>query len=486
MRNHYVSQLIMRRYSEKLNTFKYGDNYPSNNVESKRVFFKTGIFSDENEKNLAKNIETPIARLLDEKVIDKDIITLTRKELYLLKHFFLIDSIRTQYDSFAKLIRNFDESINKYLSMPFNNKEALTDLPSLKDMNLSDREILDLSMQLVIETRSIEEMILHPYAFLEIVCWSLPFYQGFLTFWDTEEEEFILTDNGMTTEYETTHYVFNGLDISKTSYLLNKIRRSIEEKNEKLVLTYSDLLNKNILMFENFNMFNLSSNRVMLLLNPFFRLYSENGFNYFDYETKNTFVVKPDKPNIWPSIIQNQKAFNVPENQYRFPNKGLHVIDDFFIYKPYKLSRLETIHLNSLFLEQTRDCIGYNNLDQIIDSIKYFVIILKAENLARCNNLKSIADMKYVQHPIEKLIRYANFNKIIGREDGKQVFQAITHNRLRDLNNNEYIYEKLISEIDTHDDFLKHFGFMGKTKEEIKANFKRKLEGIKNRSFNIF
>ena len=51
------------------------------------------------------------------------------------------------------------------------------------------------------------------------------FFDSYIAFWDSNvEQEFILTDNGLTSEYEPSHQLFGGLDHSKLAYLLHMLK----------------------------------------------------------------------------------------------------------------------------------------------------------------------------------------------------------------------------------------------------------------------
>lgn len=81
-------------------------------------------------------------------------------------------------------------------------------------------------------------------------------------------KEFVLTDCGMSTEYEGFHLITGGVDISKVSYLQAQSKAHSAE--------YGMLMATNCVMYENYNLFVISSSRCMVGINPFFRLY--HGF----------------------------------------------------------------------------------------------------------------------------------------------------------------------------------------------------------------
>ena len=93
MKNHYVSQFVIRRFSNAINIF---DIHSGKIYESKRpnkVFYKKDIFDEEIEKLINFNIESRVSNLLDSKILGKETVELTRTEIELLKRYMLICSV---------------------------------------------------------------------------------------------------------------------------------------------------------------------------------------------------------------------------------------------------------------------------------------------------------------------------------------------------------------------------------------------------------
>lgn len=89
-------------------------------------------------------------------------------------------------------------------------------------------------------------------------------------------------DQGVTSEHEKTKFTmpFNN-DILKKGYLIEKIFN--KDKNvyycddeKKIIFKYIQLLNLNDVFSENMYLFTISKNRMIVLINPFFRLYDKD------------------------------------------------------------------------------------------------------------------------------------------------------------------------------------------------------------------
>lgn len=119
-KNHYVSQFVIKRFSDAINIFDIHSGKIDESKRPHKVFYHNDIYEDETEKLFA-HIESRVANIIDQKILKHDTITLTRKELLLLKRYMLICSVRTQTpEGFAKFIRSFERNAMQYISI-YNN-----------------------------------------------------------------------------------------------------------------------------------------------------------------------------------------------------------------------------------------------------------------------------------------------------------------------------------------------------------------------------
>lgn len=360
LRNHYVSQFVIKRFSSAINIFNVNTGKIDESKRPHKVFYKNDIYDEEIEKLVSFNIESRVSNILDRKILGKSKIELTRTEIETLKRYMLICSVRTQDESsFCNFLRGFEKNIDSYINI----YNEYSKLPKTKDSNLTDNELYFRTLKVFAKTTNIRDIVNNPLATREMLGWALPFLESYIAFWDTpKDKEYILSDCGMCSEYEGFHMITGGIDISKTSFLFHKI---IKEKKSE----YGGLLASNFLMYENYSILNLSSTRSMIMINPFFRLYHNvQIFIGGSFGKKCTL----EEPDIWPAIIQNKSLFNVPQNKYKI-GVGFYTQDDLFIYSPKILTNEDLVYINSLMLSQTKEIIGFNDAKKIIDSIYYFV-----------------------------------------------------------------------------------------------------------------
>lgn len=89
-KNHYVSQLIIKRFAPSVTTFDTVNQCIVENRQAHKIFYKTDIYDNAIEEKMAHDLEQPFARLLDKKILHSRKIVLLRDELFLLKQFYCL------------------------------------------------------------------------------------------------------------------------------------------------------------------------------------------------------------------------------------------------------------------------------------------------------------------------------------------------------------------------------------------------------------
>ena len=443
MKNHIVSQMIIKRFASAINVFDVESGKIDTAKKPNKVFYKNDRLSDDLEKLIAEKIEGPFGNLLHHKLLAPGFVTLTREELYLLKRYLMMVSVR-MYDEheFSKMMESFSENAKRYAeSSPY--KEYLCGLRTNDQLRLNEKELYELALRIYCENKNPAFIELDKRVTIEILAWARTFMDSYLAIWDAPDGmEFILSDCSMVSEYEGCHQLTGGLDLSKTSYSCYKM---LHEKTPEEQLFHLDVLSKNYVMYENYNLFNLSSKRCLVLINPFFR-------QYFGCRTKiegGKEYVMP-KPDIWPAIIQDEKLFKMPVNEYKAP--GLYVDEDLFFYEAKTLAPKDVVYINSLIISMTKEIFGFNDIAAIEGSVSYyiwekaslkngpFLSLEKKEDILRfCDDI--------VYSPAWKLYMFCN--ERIGRQGSKvsfiQLFDEIVEDMLRDFRSNKYIYWHLLN-----------------------------------------
>ncbi len=472
-KNHYVSQLIIKRFAPSVTTFDTQEKILIENRKAHKIFYKNDIYDNNIEKKLAFELEQPFAKLLDEKILNTNKIILTRKELYLLKQFLLLDSVRT-YDpkSFVQVLKNFKKNVQRYLDLHGDVlEEQVRKLPSVFDFDLEDRGIQMRAMRLFLDCKSAEELIVHPLATQELYCWARVNYDSYVGFWDSaDDQEFILTSTGMVSEYEPSHTIFEGLDLSKFSYLLTKVKSAKEEN----LINYARLLSFNQIMYENFNIFNLSSSRCMVLIHPFFRLY--NTFQGL----MNGKEIKVEKPDIWPTCFENREIVIPPNNRYKYLSLGFSE-DDEFEYIPKKLTFWDTVYLNGIILSQTHEVIGFNDITKIVDSLSFINLLNSFEDRELLYELTGLEALeRWVDNMISDkyyyIFKHYKDLKLKCQENTILLTEKFSDLKWRDIRKNKYVLEYLLSDEEKLRT-MSNFKFMG-TPDDVVAGIKSMLKEL--------
>lgn len=463
-KNHYVSQLIIKRFAPSVNTFDMQRNQIIEHRQAAKIFFDKDIYDNEIEKKMAHDLEQPFASILDKKIINCDKIRLTRNELYLVKQFLLLDSVRTYTpEQFQQVIINFSSNVQRYLEVNHGFFDKTVKLmPRTESLNLSAYDLQMRAMNLYLECKTEQDLLLHPLATQELYCWAKVVLDAYVSFWDSHDNhEFILSSTGMLSDYEPSHYVFEGLDLSKFSYLLEHLKKS--GNNQSTSCFYAHCLALNNLMYENFNIFNLSSTRCMVLVHPFFKLYND------DIGVINGEKVVAPKPDIWPSWIESRDISKQPIVKYKTP--GSWGMDDEFEYTTVKLTEWDTIYVNQLILSQTHRLIGFNHIEKIIDSLGCVNLL---NSLCDAELLDELQGLDALERWVDNMLKdeyYCIFKHYKDRKFKCSVnpFEYIDHYSemsQRDTRRNKYVLRYLLSneeKIKT----MPNFAFMGDPEKRV-------------------
>lgn len=339
-------------------------------------------------------------------------------------------------------------------------------------MRLTDDELYARALKVFAITETIRDIADNSDATSEMLAWAVPFLESYLAFWDTpNEKEYVLTDCGITSEYEGFHLITGGIDISKTSYLLNKIK---DEPG------YAGILASQFVMYENYNIFVLSSTRSMVMINPFFRLYHGQGVTFLSNNNPTSEITTLECPDIWPAVIQNRSLFGIPSNEYCF-SPTMQCNEDRFIYTPKTLTQEDTVYINTLLLSQAKDIIGFNDARKIIDSVYFFVWhqgnYYSVENLTDSPKEVLLRLVKKVAtSPFLDLCKYCDTHGGVNKTEFLFLFDKLTDNIYKDFNSNpyicEYYLERPVETINCHT-----LDFLGEGEKRLEV-FKKILDKI--------
>ena len=457
--------MIIKRFASAINVFDLGSSKLDIGKKPHKVFYKDDWLPEDLDRLLSTSIESRFANLLYGKLLNPNFITLNREELFLLKRYMMMVSIRMYGpDDFAKMMARFEKNAERYLGIVQHLSPYLSYVKRNKDLNLTNRELYELALRVCCENPDLSELEFDSRATLEIVAWAKTFIDSYIAIWDAPKGmEFILSECSMVSEYEGCHQLTGGLDLSKFSYCQYRLQH---HENDLETLIQAKTLSTLQIMYENYNLFNLSSTRCLVAINPFFKQYY--GLRQMGEEGEE-FIANP--PDIWPAIVQDKRLFKTPVTEYKV--KGTYTMEDLFFYEPEVLSPDDLVYVNSQILIESRGIIGFNDFAAISDSIDYFLwsrASLKNDDFffleTKEEILKFMDDLMY--DPLMKLAGICREKLGDGRQSYPiNLFRTVTENMLRDFKTNKYIYWYLLSEEDMSRNHP-NLAFLGGPDERIK------------------
>lgn len=372
--SHYVPRLILRKFSDRLSLYNIKTGELKENIPIEHAYVIEEYYDSETEKKLNRRIESQFGDLLSNYLLkcDKEI-SLSRKQLYLIKKFLLISVLRgMRAEEFAQYERGFydrleygkklitkmygEERGDNESSAPFEEKVIEGETPFQYWMR---------TLNVILDTDGTPQGILeHPDKTYPAYRWSYLMGNAYLAFWDApnERDEFVITDIGMTSENEKGWDGIRIHNMKKTGFMRNVFGKAFEEKASDVILQqiYSDLHAQNNFS-ENFMMFPISSKRMIVLISPFFKFKDK----YADYD-------RPPKLEDLTNI-PNPELFKANRNYYKYPQKFGQPFkyhdDDRYIYDVKTLSSSEVRYCNALFLDRIDTYLGFSSLEHAVGSI---------------------------------------------------------------------------------------------------------------------
>ena len=350
--SHYVPRLILRKFGDKLSLYNVKTGELKENIPPEHAYAIQGFYDNETEKKLNLKIESQFGGLLSNLILKRENeISLSRANVLLIKKFLLVSMIRSvQAEHWVQRERMFYKLCPP---APFEEKQIEGESPN---------EYWLRTINVILDTDGTPQQVLgHPDKTYPAYRWACIVNSAYLSFWDapSNRDEFVITDIGMTSENEKGWDGGRVHNRKKLDYIA-KLLESTNDKSERESL--SKLLNTVTSFSENFQMFPISSKRMIVLISPFFK------FRYF---RKSLGVPVPNLSDL--TVIPNEKLFEPNRNHYvlpQMPNKGYQYHeDDKYIYDVKVLTTDEIRYCNALFLDRIDTHLGFTSLNHAVGSI---------------------------------------------------------------------------------------------------------------------
>lgn len=350
--NHYVPRLILRKFGDKLSLYNVKTGELKENIPPEHAYAMQGFYDNETEKKLNLKIESQFGGLLSNLILKRENeISLSRANVLLIKKFLLVSMLRS--------IQAEDWMQNEKLfyricpPAPFEEKQIEGESPN---------EYWLRTINVILDTDGTPQQVLnHPDKTYPAYRWACIVNSAYLSFWDapSNRDEFVITDIGMTSENEKGWDGGRVHNRKKLEYIAELLKLTEDESERE---NLSNLLYAVTNFSENFQMFPISSKRMIVLISPFFK------FRYF---MKLSGIPVPNLSDL--TVIPNEKLFEPNRNHYvlpQMPNKGYQYHEeDKYIYDVKVLTPDEIRYCNALFMDRIDTHLGFSSLDHAVGSI---------------------------------------------------------------------------------------------------------------------
>ncbi len=339
---HYIADLILRKYNKNLYLYSSKEKKLEKNRNSKKIFGENDAHCKELEDKYGC-IESLIGSILIHKIL-KPKINLTKKDILIIKKYLIISQIRVD---FSLSQEDLDESLS-----------ASRYKLNIKKYNSNEEKLLDV-VNCILNSNSLKDIIENKNAPALLVKWAVVYDSCYLAFWDSSlvNEDFIISDTGMTCEHEHSKFEFNE-ELSKRGILnLNAEKISLYDKKtaQKINLLANTTLRD---VQANFYLFNISKDRTIALVNPFYKYHPTYKYRYcYDFI------------DIFPSTMSEEA---LKPNKYDLTPHSKLSDTDIYEFDIVNLSLEEVIYVNCLLLDRVHDKLAYVNDKKIERSISVY------------------------------------------------------------------------------------------------------------------
>ena len=404
MNSHYVPQLSLRRFGDRICTYNIKNGQYLENVRTDRAFCEKGFYSDDVETQLNRRIENQFANLFNNKLnkCEKEI-EINRDELRLIKKFLLISVIRSQgneefmaverkfYDRLRESIRQMDRQLC-LSEQEAKSTASINDFePPFIEKEISGETNFDYWMRtlnVILDSDGTPEGILkHPNKTYPAHRWAQVINNGYLAFWDSEfiHNEFIITDVGMTSENEKGWNGTTVHNIKKTNFLCGLIEK---ERDQRMHMEIYRTMKLHTCFSENFMMFPISAKRMIVEIDPFYKF----------REMYKPFYKMPELSEL--TVLENEKLYFPNDVKYVLPQNGTfpqYHPDDKYIYEIKHLTSKETQYCNALFLDRINTYCGFSSLNKAVRSIIHYKRLNEPPYIPRVDytDLYKIIEQRY-------------------------------------------------------------------------------------------
>lgn len=365
---HIVSKSILKNFGNKLSIYNIDKRFLDEGRGLNAVYTSDYFYSQEIEDLLNTKLESRFANLMKNKLLNfNGDVELTREEVGLVKKYMAVSVARSiyedrfisQYMRYEEIIEENDRKYCEKKGIPYKKINELFKEVKIEGESIRDYWLRSIKVLLETDFTFPQDVEKHPLVTHLAYHWAYVAMVGYIAFWDTEKEEFFITDIGMTSENEIgwseihpNHIKMEAAFAHAKPIEGDDINISYKSQNHVFVYQF---------MHENFMMFPLSGKRLLVLIHPYFKYVQDlKQYGVDDFPKLSTITHLP-----------NEKLFAPNESVYSAYKNGNPIFakDNIYRYKPVLLADEEVRYCNALFMDRVFNWLGFNSLKNARKSI---------------------------------------------------------------------------------------------------------------------
>lgn len=373
--NHYIQKALLKEFSHKTNNIDLINIYDVQEHthfegDISKSFGDHQLYWDyNNEKDLTqieKDFNSYLERYgieLIRKVLQGDVINITRKELLDIKRYILAQLLRTSASEEWEQ-RLIDSGLEEQLKVLFP-QYSFKEIP-----NETSREKWLRGLKVVLDN-DFNDIVKSEDLTLSVAKFHTLVNNGYYGIWEADDEQdFIVSDIAITFEMDKEH--------TKEKLLESFIAKGLNDKFYRYIFP---MLYQCTNFHENFIVYPITPRKAFVVMNPLIKsvltkgtivdvlldgkhYFPPTGINKRHYSPNKYYYMNQDAID---NILEiNKKSDNIVDHSKYYTD------NDIFLYEVSKLSKRESIYVNKLILDRVQKIMGYADFNRIKDSIEAY------------------------------------------------------------------------------------------------------------------
>lgn len=347
--SHYVPQLILRHFSDG-EKIQYCDidkrTLETRNIKS--VFSEKGYYPEQLEESLCRNVEGQFANLLNKKILkERYKVVLSPEELFLLKKYLIVTTIRYNVAEAMKNSNNSERAIESYSKHFISNINKVLECMDLNQMHKLVTEIIEEDPILIMQKAG----DMSQYGEIELFSDITNVIDAYVVLVSTNrsKEDIIIPDTGFS--YRASH--IEPISFGRFDKCFYTLRYALLTRNPRLLQVTKKLSPYDFILVP------VSKDRAIILFSIFYKFFNEKS-DIYGLLPVNGISIESLLGFGNPDLVEPPKVKQAYGKaiSYEYSIKELYLND--------------ILQINSSLINTVEHHFGYYSYGRIKRSIKYY------------------------------------------------------------------------------------------------------------------